>query len=206
MGTSRCILGLLLFVTMTATGMARADEPPAAITLIVPDNISMPAHMRDALEHLLLQSATLRRQCAAIGAASARARILLVPVRPVFAGVRARGAFSRTSTGEFHGRIEIPLSIDFPELVAHELEHVIEQIEGLDLRRLSRESGSGVEESHEGMFETVRAREAGRAAACEVDGGRCVARVGAPRARLRSANADQRAETGTFEPSHAARR
>ena len=206
MGRSACILGLLLVATMMGTGIARAAEPADALAASVPANMSMPRAMRTELERLLPRSATLRRQCAAIGAASGHTRIVLVPAWPARGGIRARGTFTRTRTGEFQGRIEIPFSVDFPELVAHELEHVVEQIEGLDLRRLSRKSGSGVEESHEGVFETARARTSGLAAACEVDSRRCAARVQAPRADARSAAADQRVATGTFEPSHALRR
>jgi hypothetical protein len=44
---------------------------------------------------------------------------------------------------------------------------VIEQIEGIDLRQRARD-GAGVTEIAPGVFETVRAQQAGRAAAAEV--------------------------------------
>jgi hypothetical protein len=204
MRTPWCIAGLLLVATMAVTGIARADErADNAAGLFVPPNITMPIDMRAAIERLLPQSSTLRRQCAAIGAAPPWVRITMAPARPVFGGIRASGSFTWTKTGKFEGRIEIPLSSDFPELVAHELEHVVEQLEGLDLRRLAKASGSGVKEVDQGMFETVRARDAGRAAACEVDTEKRLER--ARRATLAAAPI-QRAATGTFELSHDARR
>ena len=58
--------------------------------------------------------------------------------------------------------IHLPPSSDHAELLAHEFEHVLEQIEGLDLRSLARVKDSGVDESDDAVFETDRAQAAGR--------------------------------------------
>ena len=52
-------------------------------------------------------------------------------------------------------------------MLAHEFEHVLEQIEGLNLRTLSRVKGSGVREVENAVFETERAQAAGEAVAAE---------------------------------------
>ena len=50
---------------------------------------------------------------------------------------------------------------DHAELLAHEFEHVLEQIEGLDLRRMARERIRRLRDAY-AVFETDRAQAAGR--------------------------------------------
>jgi hypothetical protein len=66
-----------------------------------------------------------------------------------------------------HGRalradVQLPPGQALAELVGHEFEHLLEQVEGLDLRALSRIRGSGVHEVDREVFESDRAIEAGR--------------------------------------------
>ena len=63
--------------------------------------------------------------------------------------------------------VHLPPTNGLTELVGHEFEHLIEQIEGLDLKRLARVKGSGVHEAEGRMFETDRAQAAGRVVAAE---------------------------------------
>jgi len=73
-----------------------------------------------------------------------------------------------------HGRqitadVNVPPSRSLIEFVAHEFEHLLEQVEGLDLRALARVRGSGVREMERELFETDRAIKAGRLVAEEAD-------------------------------------
>jgi hypothetical protein len=52
--------------------------------------------------------------------------------------------------------------MQFGELLGHEFEHIVEQVEGINLRVLSRQRGSGVREVERELFETDRAQQAGR--------------------------------------------
>jgi hypothetical protein len=67
--------------------------------------------------------------------------------------------------------IEIPpASQDFTELLAHELEHVIEIVERVDSEaRAGTRPGPRVDRRPDGSFESDRATRAGRAAAAETD-------------------------------------
>jgi hypothetical protein len=67
--------------------------------------------------------------------------------------------------------IEIPISPDMVELLPHELEHVIEQLDGVDLVALAAAGTDGVSEVDPRIFETARARAAGRAVIRELFGG-----------------------------------
>ena len=53
------------------------------------------------------------------------------------------------------------------ELLAHEFEHLVEQVEGLNLRKLARIRGSGVRELDGELFESDRAIRVGRVVAEE---------------------------------------
>ena len=66
--------------------------------------------------------------------------------------------------------MSIPPVDDHVELIAHELEHVIEQLDDIDLRTLAKVPSSGVKrcEGREEAYETVRAIRAGRAVSDEV--------------------------------------
>jgi hypothetical protein len=59
---------------------------------------------------------------------------------------------------------------DIAEIIAHELEHVCEQMEGVDLPALSRRKGVGVYNLN-GHYETVRAIRAGQTATREYQDG-----------------------------------
>jgi len=169
MGRSCRIAVLLGFALPGVVASAWAQEPVATLMCTsMPVNVQMPLPLQLALDQLLVQSSTLRRQCAAIAAASTRAHLVIQVARPDMASCRARASFAWTSAGRLDVRIDVPFTRDFPELIAHELEHVVEQIEGLNLRRLSEQPASGVEGVATGTFETARARDAGRRAALEV--------------------------------------
>jgi hypothetical protein len=76
--------------------------------------------------------------------------------------LRQRGAltrFARSAAG-LHASVIINLGAELVNALAHELEHVIEQIEGLDLKELVDVKGSGVTWQDPG-YETRRAIAAG---------------------------------------------
>jgi hypothetical protein len=63
--------------------------------------------------------------------------------------------------------VHLPPGTDYSELIGHEFEHLLEQVEGLDLRRLARVRGSGVWSVERELFESDRAQDAGRIVAAE---------------------------------------
>ncbi len=171
---SRSLILLLALVAPAWTPTASA-EPVACATL--PGNLAVPAIYLAHVQQLIAQSPTLRRQCLVIAAAPG----VTVAIRPaagrLTANCRARTEFTRTRAGVLRAVVDLPVSRDFTELLAHELEHVIEQIEGIDLARLAGRAGSGVWTTGPNVFETARAMSVGRHAARE--GRRCVDPFGA---------------------------
>jgi hypothetical protein len=135
-----------------------------------PWNIEAHGSVRKFIGEMLEKSPTLRRQCAEISAAPHVAVTLRITSRS--AGfTRARTTMFKYTSGYLRAVVEIPVGTDLVELLAHELEHITEQIDGVDLAGLAR-TKSDVTYHEEGIYETTRAREAGEAAAREVDDAR----------------------------------
>jgi hypothetical protein len=65
--------------------------------------------------------------------------------------------------------VEIAAPCNCAELIGHEFEHLVEQIEGIDLRALASRRGAGVSVNEIGAFETDRAQKAGRLVADEFE-------------------------------------
>jgi hypothetical protein len=157
----------------------------------LPPNVDVPAMYRADVDGLIARSPTLRRQCAAIAVAAVTVHLVVRAAASFADDCRARGTFRRLRSGRLEARIDLPFSRDFPELLAHELEHVVEQIEGVRLSDLADRGVEGVRRAHDGAFETRRARDAGRRAALEIETSERTARqrvrlVGEPWTRLSS--------------------
>ena len=126
----------------------------------LPANITLPHDLDRVLQQLRDRSPTFRMQCERL----ARATNLRVTVRLDTSMPSWCRAFTtvRRSGRQIRADVHLPPGRALFELVAHEFEHIIEQLEGLDLRELARTRGSGVREVERELFETDRAHRAGR--------------------------------------------
>jgi hypothetical protein len=140
-----------------------------SMPLSVPANVRVPDIYRDLVDRMWLLSPTFRRQCARIE----RAGNLLVvlegqPLAP-FSGLRARTAIEQRRGGDLRvASVELnpALRDQFVELLAHEFEHIVEWLDGVD--HLAVSSRSGVSHGSAGAVETMRAIAIGRLVAGEV--------------------------------------
>ena len=85
--------------------------------------------------------------------------------RPAGATSRARTSFRLDEWGALAAEIEIRSAPDLTELLAHEFEHLIEQLDGVDLQALARKGEA--RRLSDGAFETDRAVAAGQQVAGE---------------------------------------
>lgn len=158
---------LILLLALLAPVWAPTAWAEPVVCATLPENITVPAVYQARVQQLIAQSPTLRRQCLAI----ASAPDVVVAIRPagrLSANCRARTAFVRTRSGVLRAVVDLPVSRDFTELLAHELEHVVEQIEGINLERLAVRADSGVWTTGPNAYETTRAMRVGLRAAREV--------------------------------------
>lgn len=136
----------------------------------IPPNLSFPSIYRSTIESLLRRSEMFRRQCLRLAAAP----YLSVTVKNghFTAGPRARTTIKRLSDNRLSALVEIHPLGDLEELIAHELEHIIEQLDGVDLSELAELRGTGVRTCGDGTFETLRAIRIGRLVAQQARNGR----------------------------------
>lgn len=127
----------------------------------LPDTIQLDADLRVDVEQMLRTSATFRRQCRRI----ADTPLLYVRVRRdswlAQHGFRAKSVIERARSGVVIVVVGIgPHGSSF-EWIAHEFEHVLEQVDGVRLREIAGRR-AGVWRSSADTFETERAIRAGR--------------------------------------------
>ncbi len=110
------------------------------------------------------RSATLQRQCRALAGARA---VVVLEWGKTDSQSRAMTRMAVDAGGVVIAYVTIPPVSEAIELVAHELEHVIEKAHGVELDAESKRRGSGVWRAY-GGFETQRAIDAGRQVAKEL--------------------------------------
>jgi hypothetical protein len=129
-----------------------------------PCHLIVVGELRAVAELAWEQSATFRDQCRKL--ASAGARIIVQPAssRDTW---RAQTRIQKTDEGATIAFARVRAGTQSIELIAHELEHVIEYLEGIKFLMQAHRGGSGVRLAA-GAYETRRAIDAGRRVAKEV--------------------------------------
>lgn len=178
----RVLSALLLFCLVDEAGqrmLAVTTPRPyvegAAVLLpvVMPSNVIVPESEHALLQDMLERSRTFQRQCARI----ARAAPLRVIVRWTPSQVAGDSAVTvvirRRDGGLAEAHVSLTLSRNVVELIAHEFEHVLEQLDGVDLAMMAARPQTGVRfDADTSRFETDRAIHAGRRVAAEVLGAR----------------------------------
>jgi hypothetical protein len=146
------------------------DETPFVRgTMSVPGNVEIPDNLRNTVAAMLRHSPTFRRQCARIGRASG---LEVVVQRGLMAASAKEGALTRMvrrNDGAIEADVLIDALGDAVLLIAHEFEHILEQLDGVDLAAMAARSATGVSaRPDDGQYETERAVAAGRRVAQEV--------------------------------------
>ena len=128
----------------------------------MPPNIVVSSMFRPLFESMLRQSPTFRRQCMRIAAEpSLTVHVAITPPSPGY-DVRATTRLTRNGRGHLSAAVQIAPQ-DVQQLIAHEFEHIIEQLDGVNLAAHAAQRHTGVTAiGHRGdMFETMRAKRAG---------------------------------------------
>jgi len=132
---------------------------------VLPCHLVAHAHLRPLLEELWSHSVTFRAQCRRL--AGAGAVVVLHGASAKETPWNAESLIGVSSTGRVTARVRVRTGRESVELIAHELEHVLERIDGVQLALDAARPGSGTTLAG-GAFETRRATDAGRRAAKEV--------------------------------------
>jgi len=157
-------VGVTAALLLILTG-AIAAEPQQCRLSSLPVNVEMPRDLARVVERIYQRSPAFKAQCDRIGSAD-NLRVTVRVDTAISSRCRAFTIVKRQGyaiTADVH----LPPTSGLIELVAHEFEHIVEQLEGLDLKRSARIKGSGVRELEGQVFETDRAQAAGRVVADE---------------------------------------
>jgi len=133
---------------------------------VLPSNIKGQPDLMRQMGIMLRRSATFRQQCQRLDIPELRVQIQTDPLlidRPI----RARSVIRRSESGGFNASVAISAFGDPTEWLAHEFEHIIEQLDGVRIRQLAL-IGAAAWRTGEGMFETERALRIGRLVRHEV--------------------------------------
>ena len=137
-----------IYVAARGSGSSTPDTTP---------NLSLPAAYRPLIATMLTRSATFRRQCARLAAAP-HVSIVIRAEAPNGTQAPALTRIRREADGRLTAVMQVAPSSRSPELLAHEFEHIIEQLDGVDLAIMSRLRSTGVRRVGEvNAFETRRA-------------------------------------------------
>lgn len=159
-----------VFGVLLSTAVLSADPVQQCQQPRLPANIELPHDLANVLQQLHDRSPTFRAQCERL-ALAANIRVFIRLDTSIPSRCQAFTIIQRFGR-EIRADVHLPPGRLLTKLVAHEFEHLLEQIEGLDLRALSRTRGSGVREIEREIFETDRASRAGRVVAAEAFGWR----------------------------------
>jgi hypothetical protein len=136
----------------------------------LPSNLIASPIYRRVLESMIEASATFRRQCLRI-AGEPRLTIRLQPTTASWThGARAMTRIVREPRGSMSATVGIGPLEDQVELIAHEVEHIIEQLDEVDLASRAALPDTGVHalDADGTAFETARAVRVGLTVAQEV--------------------------------------
>ncbi|MGE0129538.1 MAG: hypothetical protein AB7U82_15785 [Blastocatellales bacterium] len=126
----------------------------------LPPNLILSEEARRRLEKVWLRSPTFRDQCRRV------AQLPQAEIRFDFVVRNSDAHHAITMVSRTEGRMTITMRVFISdrcvEMIGHEFEHVVEQIEGMNLKALAFVPGAGVRRNAEGFYETKRAIEAGR--------------------------------------------
>ncbi len=140
------------------SGTISMDQDASKVSL--PPNVILSEQTKLLVEKVWRRSPTFRVQCERIAQAQwLRVKIKFAPKSSPVLKYRALTIVNKQSG---LATIKIYMPNDFVELIGHEFEHVLEQIEGVNLARLVAENNGQAQSPESGVFETVRALKAGR--------------------------------------------
>jgi hypothetical protein len=161
------LLGLIILMGGAAPVAATPQQaaPPSAAPARWPCRLIIASDLRSIVELAWERSPTFRSQCEHL----AEARMLVLLHRASSAQIQrqAQSQIGISADGTLVAQVLVRLNTGTVELIAHELEHVLEHLDGVDLAVKASHNRSGVTLAGD-AYETERAIEAGQRVAREV--------------------------------------
>lgn len=145
--------------------MTRAPEPSGQAG--VPANLEARGALSEVVERMWRRSPTFRRQCARLAQRALQVTIQMRLLRHERLGGLSHVALQRGRPTDV--QVYVGHRARTIETIAHELEHIVEQLDGVDLVLQVERGAARLNGSH--RYETLRAMEVGQRVAREVRNG-----------------------------------
>src|SRR5262245_53239683 len=157
-------IGLVLLTFSVVDAAARSDpkKPAPTSSRATATSIQFAAELQRDVEELLQYSPTFRAQYQRIAGTPKIVVGVRVDVKLTQTLYRARTTFRRYSSGLIVADVRIGPGPHRGESIAHEFEHILEQLDGQDLKQMARNNAKDVWYSGDDVIETERAIKAGR--------------------------------------------
>ncbi|MEQ1870200.1 MAG: hypothetical protein ABL961_09275 [Vicinamibacterales bacterium] len=161
---TRCAARRVVTLCLLAAVFAgrASGEPLVRRVPVMPSNIRFARELQSSVDTMLEMSRTFREQFERIASAPRLIIDARIDMRVMQQSFRARSCIRRYDSGLVIVSMEIAPDAIRPEWIAHEFEHILEQLEGLPLSVLAEQGRPGVWFSGRDMVETSRATAAGR--------------------------------------------
>ena len=164
MVNARCVarraMVVVLLLAVTGAGRAAAETHVRPNT-VLPGTMLIDPDLQRSVDAMLEQSPTFRQQYERIAATPKLIITARVDIKVTHRTFRARSHIRRYDSGLIVVAMEIAPDAVRPEWIAHEFEHVLEQLDGVDVASLALRRRPGIWYSSGEMVETVRAMKAG---------------------------------------------
>ncbi|HSE96899.1 MAG TPA: hypothetical protein VLD57_01430 [Blastocatellia bacterium] len=157
------IASVLALACCLIVSPALANDCDAALSEreALPPNLILSGDAKRVLEKVWKRSPTFREQCRRISESPwVKIKVRFVAKRSE--PYEALTTLTKYESGFTVSTIHIFIASGYVEKIGHEFEHIIEQIEGLNLQALAAKEGTGVRSNRPGYFETKRAVRAGQ--------------------------------------------
>jgi hypothetical protein len=148
-----------------------AADPSASLRADLPANIIIDTTLTDVAVEMLRDSQTFRSQCQRLGMVrllQVRVSLDSEPRTHSREECRAMTIIRRYQFGRIEADVRLRTAIDSSMLIAHELEHIREYVEGMNYSVASVQDPTRVWISAQGHYETSRAIETGERVASEM--------------------------------------
>jgi len=155
-------LGLLTFSVADAAARSDPKKPASTSSRATATSIQFAPELRREVEELLQYSPTFRAQYQRIAETPRIVVGVRVDVRLTQTNYRARTTFRHYSSGLIVADVLIGPGSQRGESIAHEFEHILEQLDGQDLKQMAKSNAKDVWYSGSDVIETERAIKAGR--------------------------------------------
>ena len=164
-----CVIGCALVALVVSNGFAQEDREDQQQTLsLQAPSIQFPRELRSQVDRMLQRSPTFREQYRRIAEARSLVVGVHVDVRLCETSYKARTTFRRYQSGLVVAEVSISPGGRQEEWIAHEFEHILEQLDGQNLPQMARNHAKDVWFSGDDVIETDRAIKAGRTVRSEM--------------------------------------